>query len=279
MNSKTSSLEEIFLKIFKVVILIVMTLTLVVAAGAVLYAVYEYAQTPKEPAPAKKAPEKSVNIDDFLNSLKKNSPAEEKSDPEEPKAEQPAKPEPIKYKDEAKKIVGCFRESSKQASISGVNTGDDATEDFRKQLQRAADAKDGDRGQTYVDNAVKIACEIYLHPSVIQFRKSNKDQELFYSVLKFHIKAWDAIKEEARQFEKDEETRITNERNEEELRVSLARQSAKFSLLVALGAFGLFMTIALYLIFAAIESSVRKLSVSIEELKSHQVGQSPRLID
>ena len=48
----------------------------------------------------------------------------------------------------------------------------------------------------------------------------------------------------------------------------MSKEAAKISLLVAAGAFGLFMALALYLIISAIESNLRKINLSI--VKSNQ---------
>jgi hypothetical protein len=51
----TERIEELFLKIFKVVILVVMGLGLILAIGLSIYSATLYFQTPKQPAPAKAA--------------------------------------------------------------------------------------------------------------------------------------------------------------------------------------------------------------------------------
>lgn len=267
MSNKHTTAEELFLRIFKFVILGVMSLTLIVAAGALLFAAYQYSQSPKAPAPAQKSPAKSVNIDDFLKQLKAKEPPKEEPKAEEPKSESEptVKPDPVKYKEEAKKIFGCFRDSNKQVGSTNSDTGDDAIEDFRKKFQGVADAKSTDRGQPFATDVVKFTCETLLHPQVIAYRKANKEVDVFYPALNFHIKAWDAIKDQARQFEEKEQDRVKAEEREEEMRVALSKESAKATFLIAAGAFGLFMAIALYLIIAAIESNLRRISASLAE--------------
>jgi len=46
------SIEEFFLRIFKVTVLLIMGLALIAILFFVATAAYEYSQTPKEPAPA-----------------------------------------------------------------------------------------------------------------------------------------------------------------------------------------------------------------------------------
>ncbi len=267
-QTHTPTTEELYLKFFKFVILTVMSLTLLCAAGALIFAAYQYSQSPKAPAPAQKAPAKAVNVDDFLKQLKPEAPKQEApaQAEEEPAEPAPAPPAATKYKEEAKKIVGCDVESIKQAKIPNSEVGDDKMEGFRKELQRIADFKGADRGQPFVTDLVKVSCAIYLHSQVVEYRKAHQDSGIFAEAINFHIKAWDALKQEAAQFEQDEENRVRQEEQQEELRVALAKETAKFALMVAAGAFALFMALALYLIISAIESNLRQINRNIANL-------------
>ena len=272
MQFKTTQTEEVFLKLFKFVILAVMTLTLVVTVGALFFAAYQYTQSPKTPLPAQKAPDKSVNIEDFLKQLESPPKRQETPSAEEPKADAPAKVDPVKYREEARQILGCLAESNKQASIATINSSEEAVENFRKQFQRVADYKDADRGQPYATDAVKVACEILKHPKVVAYRETHQDFEFFYDTVNFHIKAWDQLKKDVQAFEDEERARYNREVREEELRVAMSKQAAMGTLLIAAGAFGLFMALALYLIISAIESNLRRISNSIENLQKTTVS-------
>lgn len=267
MSTQASSTEEFFLKIFKFIILTIMSLTLLCAVGAIVFAAYQFSQSAKPPAPAQKAPAQAVNVDEFLKQLKTDSPKQEAPiESDEEKVEPAPKPAPIKYKEEAKKIFGCDLDSIKQAKIAATESGEVRVEAFRKELQRIADYKSVDRGQPFVTDLVKFSCAIFLHPQVIDFRKSHNDAEIFANAINFHIKAWDTLKEEAAKFEQDERDRVEQAEQEEALRVALSKEAAKFSLLVAAGAFALFMALALYLIISAIESNLRGIYLSMVKL-------------
>ena len=268
---ETSTTEEIFLKFFKFIILTVMSLTLLCVAGAIVFSIYQYSQSPKAPAPAQKAPVKTVNVDEFLKQLKPEAPKQEAPiENEEPKVEPQPKPLSVKYKEEAKKIFGCDVDSNKQAKLSNPDVGEDRIEAFRKELQRIADNKNSDRGQPFVTDLVKVSCAILLHSQVIEYRKAHLDADIFPDSINFYIKAWDTLKEEAAKFEQDEQDRVNQEEREENSRVALSKEAAKFSLLVAAGAFGLFMALALYLIISAIESNLRKINLSIRNLSEEK---------
>jgi len=265
MSAKKSTTEELFLRIFKVVVLIVMTLALVATVGALTFAAYQVTQSPKAVAPAQKAPVKSVTMDEFLKQLDADAPKVAPK-PEESQPAPATKPEPIKYKDEASKIMGCFQESNKLASIAQAEAAPTAGEDFRKQLQEVADLTSKDRGQPFVTDAAKLTCEILLHAKVIDYRKAKPEFEIFFPVLNFHMNAWDDLKDATKAFEAKERERVIRDERDELMRVEAAKDAAKFTLLVAAGAFALFMAIALSLIVSAMESSLRRLSLSLELL-------------
>ena len=269
MSNQTSTTEELFLKFFKFIILTVMSLTLICVVVSLIFSVYQYSQSPKVPAPAQKAPIKTVDVDEFLKQLKPDAPKPEAtSKDKEQKVESPPKTLDIKYKEEAKKIIECDVESHKQAKIVNDEVDKDRIEGFRKELQRIADDKISDRGLPFVTDLVKVSCAIYLNSQVIEYRKANNDADIFSGAINFHIKAWDALKEEAAKFDQDEQDRVKTEEQEENIRVAMSKEAAKISLLVAAGAFGLFMALALYLIISAIESNLRKINLSI--VKSNQ---------
>jgi hypothetical protein len=252
-----------------------MSLTLLCVAGALIFSAYQYTQSPKAPVPAQKAPAKTVNVDEFLKQLKPDAPKQEAPiENAEPKVEPQAKPDAVNYREEAKKIFGCDIDSNKQAKVPNIEVGEEKIESFRKELQRIADNKRFDRGQPFVSDLVKVSCAIYLHSQVIEYRKKHHDSDIFPDAINFHIKAWDTLKEEAAKFEQDEQDRVKQEERDENIRVALSKEAAKFSLIVAAGAFGLFMALALYLIISAIESNLRKINSNIEKLGEDKITAS-----
>ena len=274
MSTKKSSTEELFLKMFKGVILIVMTLALIATAGALAFAAYQYSQSPKPIAAAKKAPVKSVAIDDFLKTLDAQTPPAEAPKADEALPEPTAPPAPVKYKAEASKIMGCFQESDKLSGIALAETTPTAGEDFRKQLQEVADLKSKDRGQPFVTDAAKLTCDLMLNTRVIEYRKAKPEAEIFFPILNFHMNAWDELKLAANEFEANEKARVSQQEETEQQRVALSKEAAKFTLIVAAGAFALFMAIALSLIVAAIESNLRRISVSLEAINEGQAKEA-----
>jgi len=78
------------------------------------------------------------------------------------------------------------------------------------------------------------------------------------------------MKDAAKEFEAKKQDRVIREERDEQMRVAGAKDAAKITLLVAAGAFALFMAIAFSLIVAAMESNLRRISVSLEAFNEAQ---------
>ena len=219
---------------------------------------------------SKKAPVKSVEIDAFLKTLDTPAPVKEAPTTDGALPVPAKEPEPVKYQAEASKIMGCFKESDKLSGIPLAETTPTAGEDFRKQLQEVADLKSKDRGQPFVTDAAKLTCDLMLNTRVIEYRKAKPQAEIFFPILNFHMNAWDDLKLATKEFNAKEQARVSQQEEAEQRRVELSKEAAKLTLAVAAGAFALFMAIALSLIVAAIESNLRRISVSLEALNEVQ---------
>jgi hypothetical protein len=265
----TERIEELFLKIFKVVILVVMGLGLILAIGLSLYSASLYFQTPKKPAPAQAAPAEEVSVDKLLKQLKpEEAPKqEEKQAPSEsPKAQAP---QALKYLEEVTGLYRCSIEFAKavgaQVDETDAAAASRTTEEYRSQLENLADSNDR-RGPAYVKDAVKFTCAVLKNQQVIALRKENKVSGVFLKILNFHLREWDRIQQDKVKFEREEAIRIAKEEAEEEARVMGAKIQALTMIAAAGIAFAVFMIIALYLIFAKIETNLRRIAISGQNL-------------
>ena len=238
-----------------------MGLALLTTVGALIYAAIEYSQKPKEPVPAKTAPAETVNIDDFLKKIQQSKKVEapppnedaEEAKPEEPKQEKPSEK---KFLNEAKQLFACAIEFDlKTKQYTGVDE-----EGIRLWLQRNADDHKHERGQAWVTDSVKFNCSVLGNQQIIEFAKKKPEIKFLMESYFYHIEKWD-----------EKEERIESERREDEARVFAAKARAIVVLAVAGGAFGLFMLLALYLIFSAIESNLRNINANIEKFKSDSI--------
>lgn len=262
-QSMTERIEELFLKIFKVVILVVMGLGLILAIGLSVYSASLYFQTPKKPEPAKVAPTEEVSVEKLLKQLKpEEAPKqEEKQSPTEtPKSQAP---QTLKYLEEVTALYRCSIEFAKAVGAVVDETDSAAasrtTEEYRSQLENLADSNER-RGVAYVKDAVKFTCAVLKNPQIIALRKENKVSGVFLKVLNFHLREWDRIQNDKAKFERDEALRIAKEEAEEEARVMGAKLQAITMIAAAGIAFAVFMVIALYLIFAKIETNLRRIA-------------------
>jgi hypothetical protein len=270
--SLSTQTEQFFLKVFKFGILVLMGLSLLGSVIALVVGLWFMSATPKAPDPVQEAPKKEVNIDEFLKQLEK--PGEEPQEEGKKSESPPAKPAAPKYKDEARKIIACLNESNTKSQLQLPSFSEEVIEEFRRDLQRVADMAGRDRGQPYVDDAVRVVCAILQHEKVIALRKKNKELRVFIPAVNFHIQKWDELKAEARRFEAAEQKRLEEQQNAEELRVELSRDKGKVALMGAGAALGLFMLIAIYLLIAAMESHLRQMSRSLELMRTEPAPRS-----
>ena len=264
----TERIEELFLKIFKVVILVVMGLGLVLAIGFSLYSASLYFQSPKKPEPVKSAPAEEVSVDEILKQLKPDEPAkqDEKQTPSEsPKAQAP---QALKYLEDVTALYRCSIEFAKavgaQVDETDAAAASRTSEEYRSQLETLADANER-RGDAYVKDTVKFTCAVLKNPQTIALRKDNEVSEVFLNIFNFHLKEWDRIQLDTVKFEREEKMRVARESVQEEARVMDAKIEALKMIAVAGIAFAIFMVIALYLIFAKIETNLRRIANNGQE--------------
>lgn len=255
--------EEFFLKIFKVVILVVMGLGLIIAIGLSLYSASLYFQTPQKPEPVKAAPAEEVSVDKLLKQLEPDEPAKQKekqAPSESPKAQEP---QALKYMEEVTALYRCSIDFAKavgaQVDETNAATALKITEDYRRQLETLADANKR-RGLAYIKDAVKFNCAVLKNPQIIALRKDDKVSGVFLKGLNFHLKEWDRIQLDKVKFESKEELRVEKEEAQEYARVIAAKIQAGIMITAAGIAFAIFMAIALYLIFAKIETNLRRIA-------------------
>lgn len=269
MANPITSAEELFLKIFKVTVLIFMTLSLVAALLLSLYAVPQFLQTPKEPVPARKAPEKDpakeINIDQLKNFLLEQE--KQKSGPQKAPDQQPEARQSVQYLEDATQLYRCSADFATKIGAKIDTTSD--TEDIQRinELRRNLEesASDPLRGERWIKAAVSFTCMALNNDSIILLKKDGRVSSVFYPIIRFHIEAWDKIQNEKVKFEKDEENRVISERNAEENRVAAAKAKALACFATAGGSFGVFMILALYLLISKIESDLSDINKSIKE--------------
>ena len=253
--------EEFSLKILKVAVLLIMGLALIAILFFVATAAYQYSQTPKEPAPAQKAPEKSINLEDlktYLIEQEKRNKGGEAAPKQQPGEHQDS----LRFIQDTISLVQC---SDKFRIAIGAAVSSDSDEDLkilRPQIERTATGSP-QRGEPWVKDVVAFTCKVLSDGSIIALKIDEKIGSVFEPTLRFHLSAWDNIQAEKLQFERNEELRVTAERAAEAMRVSMARASAISLLIAAGGAFALLMVLAIYILCTRIENNLRVINGSI----------------
>lgn len=264
MTTPTRNLEELFLRIFKTVILVLMGLSLVAVVYFAVTAAFQYGQTPVEPAPAQKAPVKEISIENLKQWLLE----QEKRESDQPRPSTGGEQKKsVQFLEEAVKLYRCSESFGRLLGAEIVDSSDAVNQkridDLRIRLEEFAFQKPW-RGEAWVKAAAAFTCKALEDPAIVALKKEEKIKSVFYPVLNFQLLTWDAIQTERIQFEEREEKRVATERNLEEIRVETAKAVALTRLISAGIAFGLFMVLALYLLFAKIENNLRDINEAIK---------------
>lgn len=269
MATPTRRIEELFLRIFKVTVLLIMSLALVSILLLIVTAAYQYSQTPKEPAPAQKAPVKEIGLEDLRKFLIEKEKRD--STKEDPTRQQPTgRTTSLRFQEEATALFRCTGEFGKKVGAEIEDASDlvnaQRLQQLRSYIERVADASTL-RGDAWVKAMVAFTCMALADNSIIELKREQKVNAVFYPVIEFHIGAWDAIQSEKQKFEQREEERFASERSAEALRVAQAHAVAIGCLTATAGAFGLFMLLALYLLAAKAENDLRDINESVRSLR------------
>lgn len=262
---QVKNIEELFLKIFKVTVLLVMGSALLAILVLLVTAAFQYSQSPKEPAPAQKAVVKEIKLEDLMQFLiEKEKRENNKGGVTE---QQPVGPAiSLRFQEDATVLFRCASEFGKQVGVEFQDVNDAVNaqklQQIRGYIENSANGSNL-RRETWVKAVVKFVCTALTDSSIIAMKKEGKVKNLFFPIMAFHLQTWDFIEAEKVKFERGEENRVASERGAEALRVAAAKAFAVMCLIAAASAFGLFMLLALYLLAAKIENDLREINGSI----------------
>lgn len=276
-NPKITKIEETYLGLFKVVLLVVLTLALIASAVLLLKASVESLATPKTTEPAKKAERKptpeqkpAIAVDGFLDSI---SPKEVPK--EEPKAneEKPAEPQ-VKAEDNVGKMVDEAL-GKMWIYLSAYQDACQAPQKIDKDTLLRAFPRHvmhnwfRIHGKDFMESQDAFEKALLSNPKIIEYCKAKAGKgQLFARSLDWHaseytkqLKSIEASKLEALRklddYDASELMRVERFDNMESARVEREHVQAKVSFFTAASAFGIFMSLALLLILSKIESNLR----------------------
>ena len=258
-NDGLKKIEEAYLQIFKVVIIIVLSIALLVSGVMLISGVSDYFATPSNPEPAKTAPKPSVSVDEFLKSFdkKEEQPTPAAIEPQE-------KPAPVEKKDISLDAMTdlylgklwVYLDKYQAACNPPVKVDKETffrtfDKQFMKNLFRSY-------GKDYAESQDKFEQAVLSNQRIIQICKEKDGKSgVFYGSLNWFKSSWQTQLEDGKQFEIDERQRVKDFAADERARVIGKKAGAFASLMVAAISFGVFMSLALLLIFSKIETNLR----------------------
>jgi hypothetical protein len=248
------------LQIFKFIIIGVLSIALIVSVVFVLKGARDYFATAQQPAPAKAAPKPSVDVSKFLNFLDE-------------------KPTPSPVKNNTNRTENRTRTNVDQAlddlvdanvlKLWGYVDGFQKACQFPKQLDQEAFINKFPRnifkewfglyGKDFADSQDAFEKAIFSNATAIQFGKENPRISVLMISLNWHEREWEKEVRKAKVLEQSEERRVAAFTAAENARVLLVRTGAVSSFMTALTAFGVFMVLALLLIFSKIETDLMEI--------------------
>ena len=258
-------IEELFLKIFKVAVLVVMGIALVAVVVFLLTSLYQFSQSPKEPRPAQKAPVKQIELQDlkrFLIDKEKRDSGQWDSSRQRSGNRQTS----LRFLEDATILFRCAGDFGKRVGENIEDPSDvvnaQRLENIRGYIERLADGSSL-RGELWIKALCKFDCMALADNSIIELKREHKVKSVFYPIIEFHLAAWDKIQSDRVAFEQREENRVASERLSEAARVAKAKALAITCMISAASAFALFMMLAIYLLVAKIENNLREINESI----------------
>ena len=280
MNTKIQKLEEVYLGIFKVVIIGLLTVALVVSAVLLIRGGLQFMAQPVAPAPAKKAVRENIDekspvvaTDGFLESLK----------PKEVEPQKPLSPEVKKSEDAPKPVVnvdlmddlitqsleklwvhvGAYQTA---CSIDFSMSRETFINSFPRRVMKGWFQRYGADFASSQDNFEKA---VLGSPEAIdQCKKTNGKGGVVIKSLDWHHTQYAKLVDEANyakqkatqiadSYDEGEIRRVAEEYRDELRRVEISKAASIFSLIISASAFGVFMSLAMLLILSKIESNLR----------------------
>lgn len=255
-------IEVAYLKIFKIIVIIILTVALFISLYTLIKGTGEMFATPKDPSPPKTAPAPSISIDKFIEQIepKKEAP----QTPLEQNQEQPIKKEvktnPDKQLDDmttayVNKLFTYLEGFQKSCGVKDPVDKTSFDKNFPKHIVKQWFK---DFGVTFADSQDAFEKGVLSNQKVIKICKDAEGKGgIFYKSLDWHKDVWIAQLNEGRKFESKEEARYEREKAQEIARADMKRAQAMATLYMSLVSFGVFISLALLLIFSKIETNLR----------------------
>ena len=262
-RSLLTRIEEGYLKLFRIAIIIILTLVLLATIALAVDGVRKMTAKPVEIAPAQPAPEPSVSVEEFLKEFDKQ-PEAEASAPATPADAPPAKPDTSlddKVSAQIARLFGYFDGYQRACRIAPDARVDQRTFEasFNRRVMRDLFEELGD---PYIRSQDGFEKALLAHPRVIQICIERQGRaQVFWNSMNWHLEQWRKSIKEGEEFAAAEIERVEAETAAEAARIEAEKAAGKMQLMVAGGLFAVFISHALLLIFAKIEANLRGVRV------------------
>ena len=258
-RSLLTRIEEGYLKLFRITIIVVLTLVLLATLAIGIQGAFKLMAKPKEVAPAQPAPAPSVSVEEFLKEFDKQ-PEAEATAPAAPADAAPAPPDTTlddKVTAQIARLFGYFDGYQRACRIAPDARVDQRT--FAASLNRRVLRELFEElGDPYIQSQDGFEKALLSHPRVIEICIARQGRaQVFLTSMNWHLEQWRAKIKEGEEFAAAELERFEAETAAEAARVEAEKAEGKMQLMVAAGLFAVFISLALLLIFAKIESNLR----------------------
>jgi hypothetical protein len=253
-------IEDAYLKLFRIALLVILTLVLVATLAMAVQGAMKATTKPQAIEPAREAPAPAVGIDAFIEEFDK----QPMPDAPPPADATPARPDTAlddKVTAQIRKLYGYFDGYQRACRIPSEAQVDQRTfeSSFNRRVMRELFKELGD---PYVESQAAFEKALLSHPRIIAICVEKQGRaQVFWTSMNWHLEQWRLKVKESADFADAEAERVERETVEEATRVAAAKAAGVQQLFIALGLFGAFISLALLLIFAKIESNLRGVQV------------------
>ncbi len=264
-KNKLVKIEETYLQIFKIGVIVLLTIALIASIFLVLKGLSEMMASPSKADPEKSASKPSVSIDKFLNEF---DPKEKPAAPKPVERETQPAPKDTSLDDMTDaylaKLWNYYDGYQKSCQVPVQVDKDTFLRTFPRHVIRGWFSY---FGKDFAESQDAFEKSLLSNKRVIEICK-NKDGKAgtFTRSLDWHRDEWQRQLVEIDRFEQKERNRVAQFEREEKIRVAIKHAQAPATLFSALTAFGVFLSLAMLLIFAKIESNLRGIKVLEKEV-------------
>lgn len=257
-------IEETYLKLFKIVLLLILTLALLAAIVTVVKGIMDFTAKPEPIAPAQTAPAPKVDVEAFIKALEKRDQPPAAPTPAAPPEAPRANPMDELAASHLAKAWSYYDAYQKACNVpTKIEQDGFMSSDFPRNSFRNWFRKYGPNFAESQDNFLRV---VLANPTVIKICIDKQGRGgVFSGALNWHLEEWADALDDIAEFNKKEESRVIRQFNAEEARIMEKRSEGVYMLWGALISFGVFMSLALLLIFSKIETNLRNVRLRSTE--------------